>query len=265
MTLIIGIKCNEGVVVASDGAATMGSLGTRTVEQPTKKLDILQNKIIIGVSGPVGLGQRIKGEIDTLYASKDPVNGLLGKKPYETMTIISTKIRQHIFPELDAATRARNVIGNVALDSVLSASLVAIPLNTEAHLFQFDQQGAPEETLATLPYTSIGSGQTIADPFLGFIRRIFWQTSCPNLNDGIFAAVWTLQHAISVNPGGVSYPIQVATLKHDGKNWIAREYSDLELQEHNEAVTAAENKLLHFKETIVKASEAQDIPQPKKT
>jgi 20S proteasome alpha/beta subunit len=40
MTLIIGIKCSDGIVMGADGAATFGSLGQQTIRQGTKKLEV---------------------------------------------------------------------------------------------------------------------------------------------------------------------------------------------------------------------------------
>ena len=55
MTLIIGVRCSDGVVIGADGAATLGStLGGPTVMQPVTKLQILEGTIVMGVSGQVG-------------------------------------------------------------------------------------------------------------------------------------------------------------------------------------------------------------------
>ena len=71
MTLIIGIKCSDGVVLGADGAATFGSLGRETIRQPvTRKLEILGGRIVVGVSGPAGLGQRFRGEIEALWDNR---------------------------------------------------------------------------------------------------------------------------------------------------------------------------------------------------
>jgi len=259
MTLIIGIKCSDGIVVAADGAATLGYLGQKTALQPFKKLSILHNKIIVGVSGPVGLSQRIAGEIGSMWEN----NELSGKQPYEGMTIVSEKIRKHIKPELEMAAIARKAIGNIGLQDALSATLVALPLLGQATLLSFDQQGAPEEMRNELPFASIGVVQTIADPFLGFIRRIFWKDTPPTVSDGIFAAVWTLEHAILLNPGGVAKPIQVtALIEQQKKGLIAKEYTDLELQEHYEAIEAAEKRLATFREELQSGGEVKEIPKP---
>ena len=72
MTLIVGIKCTEGIVVGADGAATLGNAtGTRTVIQPVNKLHILQDRIIMGVSGQVGLGQLYCDRVEGLWRDNE--------------------------------------------------------------------------------------------------------------------------------------------------------------------------------------------------
>lgn len=259
MTLIIGVKCEDDVVIASDGAATLGSLGNRTVLQPTKKLHIIDNKVIVGVSGQVGLGQRITGEIETMWNGKK----LAGKKSHEAMTIVSQGIREHMKQEYDMAQIASRTIGNTALQGAISATLVAIPVNKKTALFEFDHQGSPEEKTKDMPFVAIGSGQSIADPFLAFIRRVFWSDSCcPSLSDAIFAAVWTLQHAIFTNPGGVANPIQVMSLSIDGDDYSVKEYTSDELKEHYELITEIEKGLHDYKASMITDKKAQSIPEP---
>ena len=73
-------------------------------------------------------------------------------------------------------------------------------------------------------YVSMGSGQMISDPFLGLQRRIFWKDGePPSLSDGVFATVWTLQHAVDVNAGGIKEPIEVAVLENIKGNAVARQ------------------------------------------
>lgn len=264
MTLIIGIKCKDGIVMAADGAATLGSMGQGTAQQPIKKLDILNEKIIIGVSGPVGLGQLLKGEVESMWDK----SAFSNKKPYEVMSLMSQGFRQHIIPELKTAQEARNTLGNAALSPAISTTLIALPVSGDLCLFQFDPQGSPEQTVDGLFFVSIGSGQPIADPFLGFLRRIFWpEEGQPTIDEGIFAAVWALDHAIRVNPGGVAEPMQVITMKQNGGSVEINELSVAEIDSHRGAVNSAESKLAgslaEFKETMATGDDSvEEPPQP---
>ncbi|MBI2936523.1 MAG: hypothetical protein HYY31_06955, partial [Chloroflexi bacterium] len=72
MTLVVGIKCGaDGVVVGADGAATLGTvLGKPTVIQHVAKLNLIANRIIVGFSGPIGLGQLYVDRIEKLWQDK---------------------------------------------------------------------------------------------------------------------------------------------------------------------------------------------------
>jgi hypothetical protein len=48
-----------------------------------------------------------------------------------------------------------------------------------------------------MPFISLGSGKLSADPFLGFLRKVYWPTKLPTIQEGALAACWTIQHAIN--------------------------------------------------------------------
>lgn len=77
---------------------------------------------------------------------------------------------------------------------------------------------------------------------------------------GIFSVLWTLEHAIETNPGGVAEPTQIMVLEKDGKDFKARELEKAELAEHHEAITAAESILRDFKAFGVGESKSPSEP-----
>lgn len=258
MTLIVGIRCTNGIVLAGDGAVTLGAFGQHTAQQRTvRKLTLLQGKIIIGLSGPVGLAQRFQACLDEGCRA-----GRYAGRAELAVGAMRQELWQIVGPEWVAAHAVANVMGaHVALESVLSSALVAAPLNDRAELIEFDQQCAP--TLATddLPFMAVGSARGIADPFLGFVRHVLWPQGCPTVPDGIFSAVWTLEHAIDTNAGGVAAPIQVAVLEQQTDGWKARELADAELRDHRQAVVDAEDALKKWRAAFTTAA-AGAAPAP---
>lgn len=138
--------------------------------------------------------------------------------------------------------------------------LVALPISKQPSLLMFDQQGAPEEAPSDLPFYAIGSGQACADPFLAFLRRIFWKDQLPSFAGGVFAVLWTLNHAIKTTPGGIADPKQIVTLKRDGDSYVALELMDEDLQEHLEAIEAAEARLADFKRSLSEPAPGEATP-----
>ena len=134
-----------------------------------------------------------------------------------------------------------------------TVSLVALPvggLTGKPELIQCTYNGQAEAATNDLPYIAIGSGQPIADPHLALLRRVFWPDKLPNIADGIFAAMWTLLHAIQVNPGGVAEPIQMAVLeKSKGNELRAHEFSWQVVAEHRQHVKEAEEHLRSFSDS----------------
>src|SRR5262249_33715198 len=144
-------------------------------------------------------------------------------KSHEVMMTLRGAIWKHLEQEINHARIASQAIGPLAVQRVAATTLVGMPVAGKACLFQFDEQGLPEEATEDLPFIAIGSGQHIADPFLAFLRRVFWPNELPTLADGVLAAIWTVRHAIDTNPGGVGEPIQIITICPKDRDWHAKE------------------------------------------
>jgi hypothetical protein len=235
MTVVIGLKCSEGVVLGSDGAATLGTMGLRTIVQPTAKLSLIENKAIFGFSGQVGLSQLYYDRACATCATIQDV-GLP-----EVCRRLRDGFLQDANISFQAAALARQVVGSVASENIASQTLIALGVQGQPELIQFDYQCHPEWTTNELPFVSIGSGETIADPFLAWIRYVFWRRRLPTLAEGRFAVYWTLTHAIRTAPGGIGPPIQMATLERKRDEVTARELSEAELEEHKVAISEYEN------------------------
>jgi 20S proteasome alpha/beta subunit len=261
MTLIVGIRCEDGIVLGADGAATLGALGGKTVQQPCRKLAKISDCIIIGTSGPVGLGQIFSGTLQDLWTN----NRLSGKSPHEAMAILREAFWQHAEKEFKAAQVTVPMLGQVSLESALSFTLLAMPLRKQPCLFQFNQQCSPELASGDLPFISIGSGQQLADPFLAFLRRVFWPTRMPKVTEGVLATVWSLDQAIRTNPGGVGNPIQVMTLEKDGADWKVKELGETDFSEHRQAISTAESALAEFRTSFKPAPGDTEPPKPATT
>lgn len=80
MTLVLAIRCREGVVLASDGQATTDAAGQPT-RQPVQKLFDLGGRIAWGAAGSVGLQQalaeRLGEEAEETLAAEDPRKALV--------------------------------------------------------------------------------------------------------------------------------------------------------------------------------------------
>ncbi len=76
----------------------------------------------------------------------------------------------------------------------------------------------------------MGSGASLAEPFLQFLVNCLCRDERPHIENGILLAVWAVQHVILTNAGGVDGPISVSVLeKTKDNNYSARDLPEYEI------------------------------------
>lgn len=230
MTAIVGILCRDGVVIGADSSASFSQGQLRTIEQPYEKIEIIGEHVIVSGTGQIGLAQRFCEQIKKTWEDKGFQKSALD-------------VARHL------AKVTTQDFANTSAKQNSYGALVAFPSGHKAHLCEFSiLDFQPEFKTDRLWYCSMGSAQPITDTFLAFIREIFWDKELPNLQDGIFAATWTLDHAIRINPGGVNSPIRIAVLENTKKGGLgARLLTDDELGEHHQNIIEAKECLRNYK------------------
>ncbi len=231
--------------MGADGAATLADPQHRvTVRQPVKKLKRVRSKMIVGVSGHVGMGQLLYDALENSKKSNptshQEANRAIGKAFHAEVRGPSTTNASQTLPTSML----------VALCTGASKSRVGTP-----QLLQFiSSESAGEAATRDLPFVAIGSGQPIADTFLAFIRHVFWNPDeLPSLDQGLLAATWTLQHAIRSSPAYVGGPMQLMVLSGDtGK---VHDIGPQACEVHESAVDEIEQYLRDFR-----ASEPSALP-----
>ena len=98
----------------------------------------------------------------------------------------------------------------------------------------------------------IGSGNFQADPFLAFVKRIFWSDSAPKtLADGIFCVPWTLDHFSRVNAGlGVGGRPNVVVSHKPERVWRTEKLSEDTLDEQLMGIRHAEEYVGGFRHCL---------------
>jgi 20S proteasome alpha/beta subunit len=240
MTAIVGVLCRDGLVIGTDSSMTFGSgMGDRTIEQPTEKLKIYSEAIIVAGTGQVGLGQRFGRVVEQAYAERI----FLGSQHH---TNVGTEI-------------CRRTIANFALTGAKMGqygALVGFALAEKPYLCEFPVSDfQPEFKTDTMWYCSMGSGQPITDPFLALMREVFWKSNLPSVQDATFAVTWALDHAVQVNPGGINGPVRIAVMERHVGKLRPRVLQDADLEEHRQNIEQAKGRLRSFP-----ASQSADAP-----
>jgi len=134
-----------------------------------------------------------------------------------------------------------------------------MPIKNNACLIEFTKQGGPEEKDERLPTVAIGCAQQIVDPFLGYIRKLFWPNRLPSLAEGKLAAYWALDYGIKSAPGGVGEPKVLAVLKKEG-DWKAEILPEIEREEHKEFIDGIEKYISCFNPNKTCSESAPSAP-----
>jgi hypothetical protein len=115
-------------------------------------------------------------------------------------------------------------------------TLLAAPFGDQHGLVEFGTSDYQPEIKQELFFASMGSGQTLADPFLAFVSRVLWNHEAPDIEQAMFGVLWALIHAVAYTPGGVGDPITLAVLQRVKGQWRARKLDAAEQQEQREHI-----------------------------
>ena len=247
MTAVVGILCSDGVVVGTDSSMTMVAGTFRTIEQPTEKLAVIDNRAIIAGTGSVGHGQRFRNVVENALKNGQFIAERNG-------------VRQNpvdICRNISKATIAD--FQQTATQPHVYSALLAVPVGRERVLCQFDDGFQPTLFTNQMWFCSMGITQPITDPFLALMREIFWPTGQPTVQEATLAVTWTLDHAIAVNPGGVNGPARIAVLEPDGNSVRCRLLADEDLNEHRSWIQEAKR---HLSDRLKATADVETPPVP---
>jgi len=208
MTLIIAIKCKDGLIFASDGQATSFSSGG-PIRQKYKKIYQLE-KLLVGASGTIGTIQRCRDCIER-YAktiSDGSLNSLISDilPDGRVQNIpVRDKIRQLVFRiNKDELERYKVFYGREE-GAPLADILVALYDNEENtfRIWHVRPDGG-EELLDELGYGCTGIGDIFAHAFLKD-----YYTSDLDVEKGKLVAYRVIKDAIEVGAFGLGEPIDI--------------------------------------------------------
>lgn len=245
VTILVGVLCDDGVVIGADSSATFSAGSVKTIEHPVTKVHVVSNDFIFAFSGSGGLSQRFTSIVQKIRAEP---NFSIGDH-----LAIAKIISRLTIEDFSFTNAPKGEFG----------AIVAFTCKNQFYLCEFDTVDLqPEFKMDDIWFVSVGSGQPIADPFLGLLSRVFFEHSRPKLSEGIFITLWTLLHAIEVNLGGIKGPptIAVLTQKTSAHPFTAHLYSEDELEEHRNNVKDAEQHLAAYRSIL--AGRGQTTPPP---
>lgn len=252
MTAIVAIQCTDGIVIGSDSAMTQ-NLGQLQFfgQVGYNKVRLIGGQIIAAVSGNLDCHHRCCAALEA-WAAHPEIN-ISRMSDVDFGTQVSLLFRNTLGSTgIDPTQLDYNAV--IAFPSINGPALVQISAQN-----QFQPQFVSHDGLW---FMSSGSGIFYTNPFLGFLRRVFWPDGPPNVAGGLFSAYWALAHACDVSPGGIAEPLKFAVLQEREGQPEAREASQEEMQLHKEYFDSVNQHLREFKSKMEGDDSAADIPAP---
>lgn len=198
MTLIIGIACEDGVVLAADSASSDPESGTK---QPFEKIKRLRElPILYGGSGDVGLLQKIEESLGTLTAKA-------------TLKRLRQDIKKLVIPELKEARELHVPYPQAPYHQPPDATLLfAGVLDSRPWILEIEKDGRDTvygEDLGN--FAAIGSGK----PWAQAIFRPHLRTK-RDLRLGKIFAYRVVEDSIELAAGFLAGPVHIYIISADG-------------------------------------------------
>ncbi|MFM7631048.1 MAG: hypothetical protein ACKO43_04470 [Alphaproteobacteria bacterium] len=237
MTVVVGIYCRDGVVIAADSALTIN----RSYEEAyLKKIACLADDLVVGFAGDLGFAQRFRQIAKDVWDDPDR-----GQIPSDDFHKIIESFSTNGILEFLKYVRPTDAI------DISSAFVIGFAHAARHHLCMLPYGNfQPIVINENLPFCSLGSGHYLTNPFLSFIKKVFWSGEpCLALPVGIFSAVMAMNLAVELNAGGINAPIHIAVLERKNNIYTCRKLHEDELSTHQENCREALNyfsKYPHF-------------------
>jgi len=228
MGLVVGLLCEDGVVIGSDSSRPSVASETPAPSGPLQKTHVIGGDVVLSSTGNVGFSQRLEMVLRELREDS--------RFPEWEHFVIARTLAADAWKEFQAT----------GSDLVGFGALVAFRCATGIHLCELhtgDLQ--PEFKGPEAWFTGLGPGRAAAHSLLGLLARTIFQARRPILSEGIFTVLWALDHACQLHPGWIRQPFHVAVLVAEAEDrlhpaWLL---SEEELADWLQQVHAAEQQL----------------------
>src|SRR5260370_10335452 len=123
MTLLVGVLCSNGAVIAADRQASHGAFGQLTVGQPATKIKVIGQDALFASSGAIGLSQQFSYIVESDHAQ------IKNRNYQSVVTLFQKKFREILEPAFKTASAARGLLGDAAQADAICGSLLASRYN----------------------------------------------------------------------------------------------------------------------------------------
>lgn len=201
MTLVCALKCNNGIVVGSDGQASVNTAGG-PIKHKIQKIYKIGNKTIFLASGTIGLIQKILNVTNSHSADFDKELGI------NTLE----DLKKEIFPiVVDAKEAYEKYNGKTEGIPAIDLLICGLDKNKSPRMWHMARDTHDEFIDVVGCYCS-GNGETFGYSLLKSLMQ-----SSSNLESGKLIMYRTIRDTIESLAAGVGYPIDLWYLKDSGE------------------------------------------------
>ena len=203
MTLVIALSCKNGIVMASDGQATVGSSGG-PIRVEAQKIFKINENTLFGASGDVG----------TIQKSLELIKGIPELRKDLTTSIksvVKDKLSQLYQNEIEPIVRFHKALQiSQPLIPPIADIIIAKMQDDNKRLIWHITPDCRDEALEHQGYACTGNGDIFAHTLLkGFdIKNM-------DLEEGKLLAYRTIRLAIDIGAFGLGEPIDIWTIKRE--------------------------------------------------
>jgi hypothetical protein len=204
MTLIVGIKCTDGIVLAAEKDALPGT-GVVDVTEDVKKIHKIENQFLVALGGFSGQGHRYLETIRRLDIESENLDC------FQIQEAIHEALQPIVKSIIKTTETVRENSGLKDLGYILAEALVAY-VGSDGPCLLHVNHVAQCDPIAETVYQVIGEGEKVAVPFLSYIKRFVWGDKAPNVSTAIMSALWMFHFAHNC-AGKFGPPWMIATLQ----------------------------------------------------
>jgi len=204
MTLVIALRCTDGLVMASDGMSTEAApLGASQItKHETADKIVVHKDFMWGASGSVGVKQVVQNEIEKDYGTLFQRN------------ISATDLRLRLVKKIQPILKEQyQLVGGLTNQPQLipfTNFIFGVKLHDGFHLLNIESNCAGE--VVECRHFATGSAAKTGQALLRRLRNQEW-----DVRTGLVVAYRTLNDAIHIEPFGIGPPIYLARYYMNGQ------------------------------------------------
>lgn len=204
MTLVIALRCTDGLVMASDGMSTEAApLGASQItKHETADKIVIHKDLLWGASGSVGVKQVVQNEIEKDYGNLFQRN--------ISATDLRLRLVKKIQPILKEQYRLVAELTNQQQLIPFTNFIFGVKLADGFHLLNIESNCAGE--VVECRHFATGSAAKTGQALLRRLRNQEW-----DVRTALVVAYRTLNDAIHIEPFGIGPPIYLARYYMNGQ------------------------------------------------